>query len=69
MLEEEEKRASPWDYETMSRILLLKGNMLALTGEKNTAIDAYGALLRMAEEAGDEERIRIVEEAVKKMRR
>ncbi len=69
MLEEEEKRASPWDYETMSRILLLKGNMLALTGEKNTAIDAYGALLRMAEEAGDEKRIRIVEEAVKKMRR
>lgn len=67
VLEEEEKIISPWDYEMRSGILLLKGKIFSLKGENNRALDAYGELVRMAEEAGDMEKAEIARKLLKEM--
>ncbi len=41
------------------RILLLKGDVLALSGRREETVDVYMELIRMAEEAGDEEFVRL----------
>ncbi len=55
LMEKEEKRVVPWDYTTKMRILMLKAEALVVGGRKKDAAEVYMELIRIAEEAGDDE--------------
>ena len=53
ILNEEEKRVAPWEQEDMMYVFELKGRVLVLKGEKESAAENYMKAIRIAEELGD----------------